>query len=233
MSKVFPTIELEQELWKNAPLVGGVDEVGRGAWAGPVMVGICWVRPQDGPPPPGLADSKLLTPARREALVEPVKQWVSGWGIGQCSASEIDRVGLARALKLAAWRALALSVEDLERNGHPTEHLALVVDGPHNYLALGSDLFDTAPQELQRVAEFVCRIKADQHCASVAAASVLAKVYRDTLMTQLPDPGYDWARNKGYPSPRHRHAIRQQGLGPYHRRSWKLPDASKDGTMGG
>lgn len=218
-----PTRDLELALLSDYRLVGGVDEVGRGALAGPVAVGIAVVGPDQGEPPCGLRDSKLLTPAAREKLLPACESWVCDAAVGYASADEIDRWGIIVALRLAGRRALG---EVAARGNAPG---FVVVDGVHNWLRLPDpDLLtpvdhpDVDPA-LAQVPPSRTVVKADRSVAVVAAASVIAKVRRDAIMAGLPDPGYDWARNKGYSSPRHIAALTDLGPSAWHRRSWRLP----------
>ncbi|MBW3068559.1 ribonuclease HII [Actinomyces sp. 594] len=216
-----------------------MDEVGRGSLAGPVSVGLAIVSRDTAPVfPPGLADSKRLTPRRREALVEPCRAWAVDHAVGHASPAEIDAVGILGALRLAGQRALA----QVASRGHLPG--VIILDGTVNWLRPPADpaLADAAEQTTALAAapagqavsvagapaarpapSVHTAVKADAHCAVVAAASVLAKVERDALMTALPDPGYDWARNKGYASPAHIEALARLGASDCHRRSWRLP----------
>ncbi|MDU0968681.1 MAG: ribonuclease HII [Actinomycetaceae bacterium] len=222
-----PTRELELSLADRYGLVAGMDEVGRGALAGPVAVGIAVVDAAVGEPPAGLRDSKLLTAPRREALVDPVQAWGRASAVGMASPGEIDAWGIVAALRLAGRRALA---QVIEAGWAPA---AIILDGVHNWLTIPApDLltpedhpdFDTA---LPPIPDVVMRVKADRDCAVVAAASVVAKVKRDAYMAELADPGYGWARNKGYSSPTHIDALATLGASAMHRRSWNLPASSK------
>lgn len=205
MARPVPTLDAERELFAGgARIVVGIDEVGRGAIAGPVTVGAVAVVSASDPFPEGLADSKLLTPRRREAMAPLVRQWALASATGWASAAEIDRHGIVSALGLAASRALgALGVEaDV-----------LLVDGNTAFLL-----------EEQGGPRVVLRVKADRDCASVAAASVVAKVERDAEMARLhtEHPHYGWDSNKGYGAAVHTAAIRQHGVTPHHRTSWNL-----------
>lgn len=197
-----PTYDLERGLAAaGARVVAGVDEVGRGAWAGPVLV--CAAVADGSPPPEGLTDSKRLTPRRRTVMAEQVRTWVRDHAFGQATPAEIDALGMTEALRLAANRALeALSAR-------PD---AIILDGRHDYLG--------APWTVHT------RVKADLTCVSVAAASVLAKVRRDALMAELDaeHPGYGFATGAGYPSPTHRAALAEHGPTPHHRMSWSYLD---------
>lgn len=209
-----PTLDFEFELLRaGATLVVGIDEVGRGALAGPVSVGVAVVDLSVGPIPTGLADSKLISEKKRDALVVPLREWVVAYAIGHAQPSEIDDVGIIAALRRAALRAL----EQL-----PVAPDVAILDGSHDWLTRSDDLFADGPDV---ITPRVCtRVKADRDCAAVAAASVLAKVERDALMVTLDGqyPGYGVADNKGYGSDGHRAAIAALGATDMHRRSWNL-----------
>ena len=216
MTSPAPTLELELELAaRRGPgrrIVVGIDEVGRGALAGPVAVGACALEIIDGqvvPLPDGVRDSKKLTARRREALVDPIHDAALGGAVGWASAAEIDEIGIMAALTRAALRAL--DALDLELD-------AILLDGD-------VDVLTAALAAAERPAPLVeLRVAADRDCASVAAASILAKVARDSLMVQLDAeaPDYAWASNKGYGSAAHREAIDRCGVHEHHRRSWRL-----------
>ncbi|SDQ61967.1 ribonuclease HII [Thermostaphylospora chromogena] len=180
-------------------LVAGVDEVGRGAWAGPVTV--CAVITDLSDPPPGLTDSKRLTPARRTALVPEILDWAVGVGYGEAEPAEIDELGMTEALRRAARRAL---------EALPARPSAVILDGKHDYIG--------PPWPVR------CQVKADLTSVSVAAASVLAKVRRDAFMAGLGYPEYGFADNAGYPSPVHQRALAEYGPTPHHRLSWSYLD---------
>ncbi|WP_251449989.1 ribonuclease HII [Microbacterium sp. Marseille-Q6648] len=215
MTVVEPRLTLERRLLKEHTLVIACDEVGRGALAGPVAVGAVAV---DAPRsrkrvPTGLRDSKLVPEHRRPEVAARAADWVAASAVGWASAREIDEIGIIRALGLATLHALA----DLRAHGVAPEDGIVLLDGNYDYItpAGGTDL---------RVRPV---IKADRDCASAAAASVIAKVARDCLMTGLHDefPAYGWGRNKGYASPDHRAAIREHGISAHHRASWAITDA--------
>jgi len=205
-----PSLEIEHGfIVSGARLVAGLDEVGRGAIAGPVMVGVVCVGPAHATVPEGLRDSKLMTPKRREAMVATVHEWAHSHAVGAASAAEVDLLGIMGALSLAASRAVA---------GLPELPDVLICDGTTPFLlaergATGNDC-----------PEVVARVRADQQCASVAAASVIAKVRRDALMVELhgTHPHYGWDSNKGYGAAVHTAAIREHGLCDLHRRSWNI-----------
>jgi ribonuclease HII len=205
MARPIPTLEFEHELFASgARIVAGMDEVGRGAIAGPVTIGVVAVDASVGPVPEGLADSKLMTIKRREAMVPVAKEWGLAWATGSATAEEIDKYGIMSALGLAGSRALAALgvVPDV-----------IILDGNNSFLMEE----DNGPR-------VVTRIKGDQNCASVSAASVIAKVERDALMTQLHEqyPHYGWSGNKGYGAAVHTGAIKTHGVTDLHRKSWNL-----------
>ncbi len=205
MPRPVPTLDVERQLFAGgARIVAGIDEVGRGAIAGPVTVGAVAVDASRTTFPEGLADSKLLTPRRREAMDPLVRSWALAHATGSATAAEIDRIGIVSALGLAASRALhALgAVPDV-----------LIVDGNTPFLV-----------EEPGGPRIIMRVKADQDCACVAAASVIAKVERDAVMTALhaSHPHYGWDGNKGYGAAVHTAAIRTHGVTEHHRTSWNL-----------
>jgi len=212
-----PTLRFERQLLSSgATLLCSVDEVGRGALSGPVSVGMVLIDVRTGTAPKGVKDSKLLTPEARLALVPRIRRWSVAYSVGHATASEIDEVGIIAALRLAGNRALA---------SLPMAPDLILLDGSHDWLTppAQESLFDSPSQS---VAPVVTRVKADLTCASVAAASVLAKTERDELMVALSEhhPDYRWHENKGYATPEHLDAIRARGTCEQHRRSWRLPE---------
>jgi len=199
-----PTHRVERSLraTTGAKVIAGVDEVGRGAWAGPVTV--CAAITGLRRPPEGLTDSKLLTVKRRDLLAETLLSWVTAHALGHSSAEEIDELGMTAALRLAAVRAL---------EALPVRPDMVILDGKHDYLG--------PPWRVRTV------IKGDQSCVAVAAASVIAKVRRDAMMAELQGDFTDFgfAVNAGYPSPVHKAALEERGPTPYHRLSWAYLDA--------
>ena len=199
--------------------LAGVDEVGRGALAGPVSVGIAVVDLERQKPLAGVRDSKLLAPAERERLDPLVRRWSVASAVGHASAQEIDSVGIIAALRLAGTRAW---LEVLSAGIRPE---AVLLDGSHNWLSPAEQLslFDE-PLVASCDAPVHTKVKADMQCLSVAAASVIAKVERDRMMRELhaefPDVG--WDINKGYATALHRDVLRAAGPTPYHRVSWRL-----------
>jgi len=212
---IEPTLTLERRLLKEHALVIACDEVGRGALAGPVAVGAAVIDATRSRKrvPAGLRDSKLVPEARRPDVAARAAAFVQASAVGWASSEEIDEIGIIRALGLAAVRAIA----DLRAHGIVPEEALVILDGNHDYIS-------PAGESGLRVRPIV---KADRDCASAAAASVIAKVARDTVMTGLHDdlPAYGWARNKGYASLDHRDAIREHGMSRHHRHSWTIAAA--------
>ncbi|HEX2316960.1 MAG TPA: ribonuclease HII [Thermomonospora sp.] len=202
---------IERELRAaGAARVAGVDEVGRGAWAGPVVVCAAVAGLGDPPELPGrggapvrLTDSKLLTAAHREAFAEILPGWLAAYAIGSAEPAEIDEAGMTEALRRAAVRALEALPEPPDM---------VILDGKHDVLG--------RPWRVR------CEIRADQRSVTVAAASVLAKVHRDRLMARLGEdhPEYGFAESAGYPSPVHQRALEEHGPTPHHRLSWSYLD---------
>ena len=223
---VQPPDVLVEDGWcaEGAPLVAGMDEVGRGALAGVVTVGVAVLGPEalQVPYPEGLTDSKLLSAAARERLEPIVQGWVTAWGVGHATPEEIDEAGIIVALRRAGERALAAA----EASCGPVR--AVVLDGKHDWLTPPAgdlfDAFDAAPLDVSREVRTV--VKGDLRCASVAAASVLAKCARDRLMAAAHEqfPRFGWDRNKGYGAKTHLDALRELGPCELHRRSWSLPE---------
>lgn len=209
MAVVDPTLELERSiLATGASCVIGCDEVGRGALAGPVAVGFAVVNAGVTAFPPGLRDSKMLSEPRRETLAPLAVAWALHSAVGLASPQEVDELGIIAALGLAGKRAL-------------TRLHAAGVDIPGGVVLLdGSD--DWLNKALTTPLNVVTRVRADQDCGSVAAASVIAKVHRDRLMIEADarTPGYGWATNKGYGSAGHLGAIVSLGATELHRKSW-------------
>ncbi len=212
---IEPTLSLERRLLQEHALIIACDEVGRGALAGPVAVGAAVIDPARSRKrvPAGLRDSKLVPEARRPEVAARAAAFVQHSAVGWASSEEIDEIGIIRALGLAAVRAIA----DLRAHGVVPEDALVILDGNHDYIT-------PAGERGLRVKPV---IKADRDCASAAAASVIAKVARDAVMTGLHDelPAYGWARNKGYASLDHREAIGVHGMSVHHRRSWAIAAA--------
>lgn len=260
---LIPSLKYERNLLKNGyDWVVGLDEVGRGSLAGPVMVGAaiigfkqvarnacedssskpsvdCLEETEDNIPA-GLADSKLLTERKREALYDPLKKWCSAYAVGSCTNHDIDDWGIEYALGIAALRAISSAQENLittfsknnsdikssSKNIKNTKNIkmAAILDGPYDYISKVSNTFDATILPISIDVQTL--VKADRQCASVAAAAVIAKVTRDHMMVDYASLEkyalYDWDHNKGYGSKAHRQAIAEYGPSDLHRISWHL-----------
>ncbi len=161
-----------------------------------------------GPHPAGLRDSKMLSEKRREELAPLAAGWALFSAVGLATADEVDEVGIMVALGLAGKRALGR----LHELGAPITESVLLLDGSHDWLS----------PVLVSPLRVRTRVKADRDCASVAAASVVAKVHRDRLMIgyDAEYPGYGWRGNKGYGSAEHFAAIDALGPSELHRKTW-------------
>ena len=260
---ITPTLDLERSLAAQGyDLIAGFDEVGRGALAGPVMVGCAaiWARdlePLDGDDavelsgrtylgvPDGVADSKMLTEHRREAILDELHEWGITYALGVAALralSQVERelglrLGGESTIKKASGESAGKIVEGRpggsvgESIGNCGESVralpkvAGILDGPSDYITKALNTFD-AP-DVPIPADITTKVKGDQHCATVATAAVIAKVTRDRLMVDLAQSNpryaaYEWAHNKGYGSAAHRTAIAEHGPTPLHRVSWHL-----------
>jgi len=194
-----PTREIEKSLWAQGyDTVVGIDEVGRGSWAGPLMVGAA-VLPRERRVN-GVRDSKLLSERQREVLFDRIADWCVTWSVGAASQDECDRLGMSAAQKLAARRAI--------------DGLTVVPD-----VAVTDGKWDFVSPSVKRVE---LAVKADLRCVSVAAASILAKVVRDREMRAWAEhyPHWSFDTNKGYPCPVHKSSLLGYGPSAIHRRSW-------------
>jgi ribonuclease HII len=215
-SKTFPTLQTESRLFERGNrFVIGIDEVGRGAIAGPVAVGVSLIdklNPDLNSWPPKLQDSKLMTAKARAEIETPLETWIESYRVGYSSNQEIDEVGISEALRLAASRALSeLLMASSLRSKIATEGAVILLDGSQNWLGKQAAGLEV---DLQ--------VKADASCVSVAAAAVLAKVKRDGLMEEQDEnyPEYGFAGHKGYASAKHIEAIRTHGPSAIHRVTW-------------
>ncbi len=196
-----PSLAAERLLWaEGREIVVGMDEVGKGAWAGPLTL-VAAVLPRDRRVY-RVRDSKMLTEAEREGLYDRIADWCVAWAAGHATNDECDQLGMSAAQRLAARRAL---------DGLGLEPDAVLVDGRWDFVGNGKTR---------------ALVKGDATCLSIAAASILAKVTRDRLMraASADYPDYNFDSNKGYPCPRHKAALSAQGPTPLHRRSWAFMD---------
>ena len=187
-------------------MILGIDEVGRGPWAGPLVVGAVVL---GGAEIDGLDDSKKLTKKRREVLDEVIREQSAAWALGWVSAGELDEVGMSQALRLATRRAVKQIQSRCKENNLAFDEI--IIDGTVNFLA------DTALEQYVTV-----MAKADGLIPSVSAASIIAKVARDQFMAEQDTvyPGYGFASNAGYGVAKHRAAIERLGVTPLHRLSF-------------
>ncbi|MGD2101646.1 MAG: ribonuclease HII [Acidimicrobiia bacterium] len=199
LKRKSPGLAVERELWTSeSTIVVGVDEVGRGAWAGPISVGAAVV-PQDRRIYK-IRDSKMLTEHEREAMFDRVADWCEVWAVGHATHLECDELGMSDAQRLAASRAIeALGVEP--------DHV--LVDGNWDFVGGAKRI-----------------VGGDRTSLSIAAASMLAKVTRDRMMRQIAHQyvGYNFEANKGYPCPTHKAQLQAMGPSAVHRRSWVFMD---------
>lgn len=196
-----PGLAVERELWANGDrVVAGVDEVGRGSWAGPLTVAAAVV--PNGRRIYKIRDSKMLNESEREYLFERVASWCTAWSVGHASPEECDRLGMSAAQRLAATRAI---------DGLGVEPDRVLVDGRWDFVGSGNTRMI---------------VGGDATSLTIAAASILAKVTRDRMMRAMSPsfPGFDFDRNKGYPCPRHRAALSASGPTSIHRTSWVFMD---------
>lgn len=196
-----PSLAVERALWAEGhEVVVGVDEVGRGAWAGPLTIGAV-VLPRDRRVNK-VRDSKQLTEVEREALFDRIAEWCTAWSVGHATHTECDELGMSEAQRLAARRAI---------EGLGVVPDQVLIDGKWDFVGGGATRMI---------------VRGDASCLSIAAASILAKVTRDRIMRAEDEefPAYDFAWNKGYPCPRHKQALRGLGPSAIHRRSWAFMD---------
>lgn len=196
-----PSLTIERQHWERGDqIVVGMDEVGRGSWAGPLTIGAVVLPPDRRVYK--IRDSKLLSEDEREALFDRILDWVDRWAIGHASHEECDRLGMSEAQRLAARRALT---------GIGIEADYVLVDG--NWDFVGNGRTSTL-------------IRGDATSLSIAAASIVAKVTRDRIMRTYDEhfPAFNFAANKGYPCPIHKAALHALGPTTIHRRSWAFMD---------
>lgn len=203
-----PTRETEHELRRDGHrTIVGIDEVGKGAWAGPLAVGVAIVPSESSSPhdvEAMIRDSKSISEKKRERIFDDLASWVGDWSVGMASPMECDELGMSRAQRLATERALS---------GLRTPPDAAIVDGSWDFVT-------------PLVPHVTTMVKGDTRSLSVAAASILAKVTRDRLMRELADqhPAYRFESNKGYPCAWHRAGLFALGPSAIHRRSWAFMD---------
>lgn len=193
-----PDYELERALLaRGYTRIAGVDEVGRGPLAGPVVAAAVILNPDD--IPAGLNDSKKLTAKRRGGLDEILRDRAEV-AVAEATVAEIDEHNILRASHLAMVRAVA------------------ALDPAPDFLLIDGNMI---PRGMKLPSQAV--VKGDARSVSISAASIIAKIWRDQLMVDLAQqhPGYGWEANAGYPTKRHREALQNLGVTPHHRRSFK------------
>lgn len=186
----------------------GCDEAGRGCLAGPVFAAAVILKKDFSHPL--LNDSKQISEKQRYEARPIIESEALAWAVGQCSPAEIDRINILNASYLAMHRA----VEKLSQKPE-----MLLIDG--NRFKPYLDI------------PYQCIIKGDGKIASIAAASILAKTYRDDYMLKLAEtyPQYDWTSNKGYPTQKHRLAIQEHGPSPHHRKTFRVSPIPEQGKL--
>lgn len=198
---VTPTLNLENNLWKEGKrYICGIDEVGRGCFAGPVVVGAV-IFPKDVKLPEGIADSKLLKPRTREKLAPAIKKCASFWAVAEVNVSTINNVGIGKATQMA-FRKVVKSL-----------------DQSPDFILIDAFYIKQLNRKRQKAVK-----DGDKLCASISAASIIAKVHRDKLMKKLHKkyPQYGFAKHKGYGTKLHQEAIKKHGLSKIHRTSFNL-----------
>ncbi|MCH7789763.1 MAG: ribonuclease HII [Acidobacteria bacterium] len=196
-----PGLSAERAAWSSGHVVAGMDEVGKGAWAGPLTLAAV-VAPRDRRIYK-VRDSKMLTSAERETAFDRITSWCDAYSVGHATHRECDELGMSDAQRLAAQRCLA---------GLGSEPTRILIDGNWDFLGDGR-------------AETI--VGGDASSLTIAAASIVAKVSRDRIMRHAARwyPGYDFERNKGYPCPRHQSVLQAWGPTAFHRRSWAFMDS--------
>ncbi len=197
---VKPTLDRENELWSLGRFhIGGIDEAGRGAWAGPVVAAVV-VLPKDHRQLDTITDSKLISPKVRALLYDKITDFATDFGIGIVDHLTIDEIGILNATKQAAKAAVEM-----------------LKDAPDYLLCDALRLDDLGHIEQEAI------IKGDQKVYSISCASILAKVTRDNLMSNLGGSYnlYDFEKHKGYGTKLHQEKLRQYGVSDIHRKSYK------------
>ena len=213
----LPDRTFEDSLFqKGYTWIIGVDEVGRGCLAYDVGIGAVAMNQSAGPWPKGLRDSKLVPEKSRQALRDEADAWLPLNSVGFASANEIEEYGINPAQAIAGERAITKVIQAIEAQGSRFKvnksNTIIILDGSSNWLKKKIDYLD-----------IIVKVKADQDCVVVSAASILAKVARDNALIELDKkyPQYGFAKHKGYGSPLHYEAIAKHGIIPgIHRASW-------------
>ncbi len=206
----WPHAHFENILWqKGFDFVIGTDEVGKGAFAGPVVVGAV-IFPKNCSFPKGINDSKLLTAQKRNEIEKDIKKASLFWAIAQIEVPVINNIGIEKATRMAFRKAISQILQQVGEK----ERAFVLVDGRRKISHL-----TYIRQKQQRAI-----IRGDQQSLSIAAASIIAKVYRDALMTKLSMmyPAYNFFQNKGYGTREHKAFLKELGVSRIHRTSFRL-----------
>ncbi|MBI2315391.1 ribonuclease HII [Candidatus Daviesbacteria bacterium] len=198
---IFPTFNIEKKLWNYGYYyIAGLDEVGRGSFAGPVVVGAV-IFPKDIILPEGIADSKLLRPKKRGKLAEEIKKKALTFSIAEISVGKINKLGIGKATQMAFRKSIKL------------------LSKTPDFILIDAFYIKHLNRKRQKAVK-----DGDKICASISAASIIAKVYRDKLMEKLhiKYPQYGFAKHKGYGTKLHQEAIKKYGLSRIHRKSFNL-----------
>lgn len=198
---IFPSLDEENQLWKQGfSLICGLDEVGRGAFAGPVVVGAI-IFPENVKLPKGIADSKLLKPRQREKLDVQIKKIAISWAVAEIAVLHINKLGIGRATQMAFRKAV--------------KKLKVKAD----FVLIDAFYIKHFNRKRQKAITH-----GDRLSLSIAAASIIAKVYRDKLMAKSDQkyPQYGFCKHKGYGTKLHQEAIKKYGLSRLHRKSFNL-----------
>lgn len=221
----FPNFSFEKSQWKKGlKFVAGVDEVGRGSFAGPVVAAsVVFEKNTKIPKDIKINDSKKLTPKQREKAADWIKKNACSWAIGEVSASVINRVGMAKATKMAFRRA----VVNANRNAKGRIDF-LLIDAFYVPYLRGFPAGRKSAKKRHRTTDSRTRqlaiVNGDEKSMSIAAASIVAKIHRDSVMERLGRKSgykkYGWDKNKGYGTDKHQRAIKKYGITRYHRKSF-------------
>jgi ribonuclease HII len=221
----LPNFSFEKRLWKKGyKYIAGLDEVGRGSFAGPVIAGCVVFRPKTKIPKHiHINDSKKVTPKRREIANKWIVKNALAWGTGEVTAGVIDRVGISKSAQMAFRRAIENANKRMQRR---TDYL--LIDAFFVPYVRGLPMKRKAARKNHNLRDGKARqlaiAKGDQKSISIAAASIVAKVYRDNIMKSLGDKPryirYGWDKNKGYGTKEHGKAIKKFGISKYHRKQF-------------
>lgn len=214
MPESIPSLDIERGLLaeSSAQVLIAIDEVGRGALAGPLTIGAVAIDVHTPQAPDGVRDSKALSAKRRWELAPQVRDWAVACQVVDVPPGRIDELGIVRALGEGAVEVIRLVLDACAQSAADPQ-MVILLDGHHDFIS---------PVDPSYAVHTV--VKGDATCASIAAASIIAKVHRDSLMVDLHDefPEYGWSRNVGYGTTEHRRGLQLSGVSVHHRRSWRL-----------